>query len=354
MKIGIITFHWATNYGAILQAYALQTYLENLGHEVWIINYKPKHYELTYKKIFTNLYLLYDLKGSLQQIRKEKILDKFRKQKLNLTERYYSTEELQNNPPKFDIYISGSDQILNPSFTLNGDKKPSSAYYLNFGNDRIKRYGYAVSFGCVNYPINAKLLAEPLLQKFDFITVRENSGINILKSMNYFKTEVVPDPTLLIDSSEYTKLIEYDHNSGKTYNYVYILRNFIFRNELNKYVKNIKYADKNEYSVSKWLSNIKNAEFVVTNSYHGVIFCLHFEVPFIVVLETKENVGMNDRFYTLLQQLELVDRIISHEELVQIPTIKNKLINWLIVKDKIKSINLGIDLNKLISNRSII
>lgn len=351
MKIGIITFHWATNYGAILQAYALQTYLENMGHEVWIINYKPKHYELTYRKIFSNPYLLYDLKCSLQQKRKEKILEKFRKEKLNLTARYYSTEELQDNPPKFDIYISGSDQILNPAFTLNGDNKPSSAYYLNFGNDKIKRYGYAVSFGCVEYPLNAKEIAEPLLQKFDFITVRENSGLNILRTMNYFKIDVAPDPTLLLDSIEYNKLIDYDHNQNTTYNYVYILRNFAFKNELKKYIKNIKYADSNEFSISQWLLNIKNAEFVVTNSYHGVIFCIHFQVPFVVTLETKENIGMNDRFYTLLEKLGLLDRIISYKELDLIQSIKNKPINWITIKDKIKSINLEIDFNKLLISK---
>ena len=166
MKIGILTFHWATNYGAILQSYALQTYLIKCGHEVVIIDYKPKKYDLSLYKIFTSRHLL-NLRESIKNLEKEKELAKFRSQHLRLTKRYSSLEELKTNPPQCDIYISGSDQVLNPSFTQYGEgrKSPASSYYLDFGDSSVKRIGYAVSFGCTVYPEKAKQIAQPLLKK---------------------------------------------------------------------------------------------------------------------------------------------------------------------------------------------
>lgn len=335
MRIGIITFHWAVNYGAILQTYALQTYLENKGHEVWIINYKPKKYDLTYLNILLYPKTFIRFKSFCKERKKDKELQKFRDAKLNLTRRYFSTEELKNDPPNFDVYISGSDQILNPSFTLYGDKKPSSAYYLNFGNKNIKRYGYAVSFGCVIYPLNAKEIAEPLLKNFDFISVRENTGIEILKSMSYTNSSVAPDPTLLLNSSYYDSLIINNKPEVK-FSYVYILRDRDYDSKIKELIPNAKFADDFEFSISNWLSNIKYSEYVITNSYHGMIFCLHYHIPFVVLLATKENIGMNDRFYTLLEKVGLLDRIIEYRSIEQITYVVEKPIDWLIVDSRIR------------------
>lgn len=345
MRIGIITFHWAVNYGAILQTYALQTYLEKKGHEVWIINYKPKKYDLNYKKLLSSPRTLFSIKSFYKERKKDKELQKFRDAKLNLTRRYFSTEELKNDPPNFDVYISGSDQILNPSFTLCGENKPTSAYYLDFGSESVKRIGYAVSFGCVEYPFKVKLIAEPLLKKFDFISVREITGINILKSMNYTKSDLSPDPTLLLDKIEYDKLIDEKETKIIYYNYVYILRKFNRYKELEKQIDNIRYSDENEYSISKWLANIKNANSVITNSYHGIIFCIKYNIPFIVLLDTKENIGMNDRFYTLLEKIGLIDRIISYDEINLIQKKIQKPIDWNTINDVIKCVKFDINKN---------
>ena len=332
MKIGIITFHWAVNYGAILQTYALQTYLENKGHEVWIINYKPKKYDLTYLNILLYPKTFIRFKSFCKERKKDKELQKFRDAKLNLTRRYFSTEELKNDPPNFDVYISGSDQILNPSFTLCGENKPTSAYYLDFGSDNIKRIGYAVSFGCVQYPSNAAKIAEPLLKRFDYITVRENTGIDILKSMSFTKSNVVPDPTLLLDSSSYDNLIE-EIKCVEDYVFVYMLREKKYNNQIKNLIPKVKFSDDNEFSISQWLSNIKYSKAMITNSYHGVIFCIKFKIPFVVLLSTKENQGMNDRFFTLLEKLDLFNRIITYDEIDNISLVVNNLIDWNIIED---------------------
>ena len=83
-----------------------------------------------------------------------------------------------------------------------------------------------------------------------------------------------------------------------------------------------------EYSIQSWISNIKNAKIVITNSYHGVVFCLHYKVPFIVMLKSKRLTGMNDRFYTLLDSMNLTDRIIDETEYDEIDNLKYKEINW--------------------------
>lgn len=333
MKIGIITFHWATNYGAILQSYALQTYLIKCGHEVVIIDYKPKKYDPSIYKIFTSRRLL-NLRQSINNLEKEKMLAKFRSQYLRLTKRYYSIEELKTKPPQCDVYISGSDQVLNPSFTQYGErrKSPASSYYLDFGDSSIKRIGYAVSFGCAKYPEKAKQIAEPLLSNFDIIGVREKSGIDILKEMQYTNSCLVPDPTLLLEKNDFNQLLQ-NYPQEQIECFIYMLRNRrIAVKRLRQFFPDSIIADTDaEYSIESWISNIKNSEIVVTNSFHGVVFCLHYHVPFIVMLETKAMTGMNDRFYTLLNSMKLTNRIIEESKHNHIQNLKQLKIDWSIV-----------------------
>lgn len=337
MKIGIITFHWATNYGAILQAYALQKFLVNNGHEVYIINFKPKKFDFSFYKLVTSRAILNPIKY-LSNWQKEKVFIRFRNKYLNSTLRYRSIEELKATPPELDVYISGSDQVLNPSFTRFGEdgNRPSSAYFLDFGGENVIRLGYAVSFGCTIYPDLAKKLAQPLLKSFNSIGVRENTGLDILESMNYTNTCVVPDPTLLLNREDYDKLITVQGNRQKS-TFIYMLRTSKLelnriKHETTKYI----IADsKVTISIASWLLNLKNAKSVITNSFHGVVFCLHYHVPFIVVLKTTEIVGMNDRFFTLLEPMDLTKYIITENDISKIKALIEQEINWNIVDREI-------------------
>ena len=317
MKIGIITFHWGTNYGAILQAYCLQNYLESQGHSVIIINYQPKQYEFSWVRFAVHPHNWKSISKQLINLKKEKYLSHFRKQHLHVSKRYYSVQDFGHDFDGYDVLISGSDQVLNPGFTLHGEKyKPSPAYWLGFGPKSITRIGYAVSFGREIYPQEAIKVASDWVNKFNIIGVREQSGLSILDSLGYDgKKTIVPDPTILLGKSLFSSL-NIDLNPKKEdYICVYMLRREI------KLVGNIKYIDEahQPLNMEQWLSTIINASGLVTNSYHGAIMSIFAHVPFVVILETGTGKGMNDRFYTLFKKIGVEDRIAcSMEEALSI------------------------------------
>lgn len=319
MKVGILTFHWATNYGAVLQCCALQNFLESLGNEVQVINYKPRQYD---DNIYTFLRLLKfkNLTKYINEKKKEKALEIFRIKYISQTRRFYSYKDLNPFVSQFEAIISGSDQVANPSFLLSGEGEGivSPTYFLGFPFYGL-RIGYALSFGCVSYPKKACNIAANYIKKFNVVTVREKTGIDILKSMGRDDAKVVPDPTILMPSEFYQDLA---YKSKKTYNsyiYSFFIRYITDRKvAINKVLnnKNILWNnDDNDYSMEGWLGNIKHAEFVITDSFHCVVMCLKFHVPFVVITEKEGNVGMNDRLYTLLGKCGLI-KCILHKSLI--------------------------------------
>ena len=313
MKIGILTFHWATNYGAVLQCYALQKYLEELGHNVEIINYKPSRYDISLWSLIRSPRLLLNWKSYKLKYAKEQKLETFRQKYLNCTKRYYTNEELSILSDNYDVVLSGSDQILNSFYTLQGERryKPTSTYYLTFAGNKTRKIGYAVSFGCESYPEEAKQYMKNWIHNFDAISVREKTGLDILKDVKYNKdTQLVPDPTLLL-GKQFFKLIGVDiPDTKKDYLCVYMLR---WRCEFDG---NVQYIDdeNNPLTMEQWLGTIANAQALITNSYHGVIMAILAHVPFVVLLEKGSGKGMNDRFYTLLSQLGMTNRIANEEK----------------------------------------
>lgn len=314
MKIGILTFHWATNYGAILQAFALQEYLKSIGHDVEIVNYKPKQFDLTLPNLIRAPRKLMHPGNIIRERTKEESLQRWREKHLNTTKRYFRAADITDDAKKYDLLISGSDQILNAYFTTKGeDECPSSAYYLAFAND-VKRIGYAVSFGCIKYPEYAKSTAESWINGFDAISVREQTGLSILDDLHYGgRKTLVPDPTILIGR----KLFEYCGvavpEKKQDYTCVYMLRREIVLEG------NVHYIDESHHplKMEEWLSTIINAGRLVTNSYHGMIMALLAHVPFVALLEKGIEGGMNDRFETLLSHLDLTNRMITNVQEVE-------------------------------------
>ena len=318
MKIGILTFHWATNYGAVLQAYALQIALADMGHEVYIINYKPEVYnDSLYNFISMRKYtrpLQY-----IQDRKKEYALNLFRNKYLNLTGRVNRCSEIPKLIQQYDLIISGSDQVGNPYFLLGGEGRNTitPSYYLGFDYSGY-RVAYAMSFGCTIYPESAREVASKYLQCFDFISVREQTGINIVKEMGRLDVALVPDPTLLHTSSLYRSFIS-NKKSFFACDYIYF---FILRN-VQSYKKMTQTMDlkarqvwNNEngaFSMESWLQLIANALLVITDSFHCVVMCLKFHKRFIVLTELRGNDGMNDRFYSLLQKIGLASRIVEKQ-----------------------------------------
>lgn len=325
MKIGILTFHWATNYGAVLQCYALQEYLRDQGHDVEIINYKPWHFDL-WAKYIRRPWLLKNLRKDLIARKKESKLMLFRSLHLNTTKRFYSAAQMTKAQMNYDVVISGSDQVLNASYTIGGENCPTSAYYLD-AFEKTQRIGYAVSFGCNNYPHEALPYAQKWINNFNKIGVRETTGLSILDQMGYqgMKT-LVPDPTILRGAKLF-KNINIDYPSVKNYLCAYILRKHI---ELKG--DNVIYIDdyNNPLSMEQWLGTIIGSNGLLTNSYHGMIMAILNHVPFVVL---ADSANMNDRFSTLLSKMSLTERIVTHAEGYEL--IMARPINWDTVENRI-------------------
>ena len=329
MKIGILTFHWAANYGAILQAFSLQEYLKKQGHNVEIIDFKPKLYDFRYMDYLIHpRSMLPKFSRDLKQLKKDKQLDGFRRSFLNLSPRCYTLDDIKAIAGGYDVLISGSDQVLNPSFTLSGDGGPCSAYYLSFASEKQLKIGYSVSFGCTEYPKDALHYAEKWIGSFDKIGVRESGGIEVLNQMKYQgPCELTPDPVVLY-GREVIERLDLDDNNTGDYIYSYMLHGAICplsNDSLGLQI--IDEAKQKKRTIENWISSIYHAKYVVTNSYHGTIVAIVLHKPFAVVLSSGSLAGMNDRFITLLSKVGLFDCISDNNE-ESIKGILYKPIDW--------------------------
>lgn len=344
MKIGIITFHWATNYGAVLQVYALKTFLVKQGYDVVVINYVPRSYE---KKFFTCFYTKNPFRviTNLLEYFKEQEIKTFRSKHLKLTRKYPLLQELKIEPPECDVYICGSDQVWNPYFTAGGEGKTTLSYFLDFGSEKIKRIAYAVSFGCTEYPKEVERHVIPVLSKFTAISVREETGREIVRKMGFLDVSRVPDPTLLLSDKEYDSVCGSTICKHAEYNFFYIIQqkqyeilkiaNY-FRSQLAEDVISTLSFRNAIMGIEKWIQFIKNAKFIVTNSFHGVVFSVIYHKPFIAVLVEGTLSGMNDRIITLLESLGLQDRIMDCFDQEKINVLLSTTIDWTHVDENIQ------------------
>ena len=362
MKIGIITY-WQSNdnYGQLLQCYALQRYLVQIGHEPFLIRYDiSNRYSANnkWKKVLKILmvypvlkYLLNKKKKSLQakllaEISQKNTLrkfDDFREHMIVQSSQLYSSlNELQNNPPQADWYVTGSDQVW--SQLLNN--KENEAFFLNFGDKNIKRMSYAASFAMDEYPQKLHKALKTNLNRFQAISVREKTGIDICSKVGAF-AEVVVDPTLLLDSNSYRKIAS--NKKYKNYFYVYSL-NISSADEMYfDEIKLLAHKQKCEIVVTpasgcvpglelfgditydyanipEWIANIDNAEVVITTSFHGIVFCLLMHTQFVYIPLKGELSKMNNRILNLLEALELEDMIAYSANDVE--KIVKRNINW--------------------------
>jgi len=332
MLLKTITCHDVYNYGASLQAYALMKYLQKLGHDVEIINYKPnylsKHYNLfavnnsawNTNIIIKAIYLIVKFPGRLLSLQRKHNFDRFTKKYLKLTPiRYLSNEHLKESLPIADIYICGSDQIWNCLFE-NG-KDP--AFYLDFVPDDKRKISYAASFAIKQIPKQSINFVKKKINNIDCISVRENSGIEILESLGIHRGIQVVDPVFLLDGVEWDHLCKYQMNEKYLLVYDFDKNDLVKKiaikiaqeKKLKIYCVNnykCKYADKNFQfaDTEMFISLIKNAEFVISNSFHGTAFSIIFEKNFCVV---NRNENINARMFDLLASLEIGKRLVENE-----------------------------------------
>ena len=333
MKICTITCHDVYNVGASLQAYALQTYLKSLGHDVKIIDYKPdylsKHYRLDivgnpkYDKPFLKqAYLLAKLPGRLHMLPRKKAFDSFTAKYLDLTKRYTSNAELKKEPPEADAFLAGSDQIWNPLFP-NG-KDP--AFYLDFALHGI-RASYAASFAVDEFPQELREVTAQYLKRFDHIAVREKSGLSVLKTLGITNAVTVLDPVFLLDRAQWEAMAERPEGCEAPYLLVYDFDNspavrklagrIAAERGLHIYsVFKIPYAERcfSLCGPENFLGLVQGADFVLSNSFHATAFSVIFEREFAVV-ERTEKINTRMRDFTAL--LGLSDHMVT--ETVNVP-----------------------------------
>lgn len=329
MKIKTITCQEVYNHGASLQAYALQTYLENLGHDVEIINYKPeylnRHYRLWivgnpfwYKYIILRIiYILLKLPNRFISLKRKRAFDIFTKEHLKITsQRYESNDDLKMNCPEADIFIAGSDQIWNCLFP-NG-KDP--AFYLDFVHKEKVKASYAASFAGAILDEEYHAIVKEKVNYLDYISVRESSGLRILNNLGINRGIQVLDPVFLLGKKHWDGMvIEYYEED---YLFVYdfegseqiknICLQIAKERKLKIYSINCKssYVDKKFiYSGPEiFLSLIRYSKYVVSNSFHGTAFALLFEKEFVVV---ERSEGINARMIDLLGSLKIPERLIT-------------------------------------------
>lgn len=334
MKVKTITCHEVYNHGASLQEYALLTYLESLGHQAETIHYKPyylsNHFNLwdvsneRYEKniFLKTAYLLLKLPGRLKSLKRKKNFDEFSKKYIKSTETLYKTnEDLKANVPEADAYICGSDQIWN-SFFQNG-KDPS--FYLDFVPDEKLKISYAASFAIDTLENNLKPFVKEKVSGLDHISVREPSGKIILKDLGITNVHQVLDPVFLLDPTHWETLCA--DKLQDDYIFVYdcdsdpLIHRFIKKIQQDLKCKivtvnnNIKYADV-DYSLEGpevFLSLIKNAKFVISNSFHAVAFSVIFQKQFTVFNRSEK---INTRMRDVVRLLDIPEVLILDEQQV--------------------------------------
>ncbi|WP_071149809.1 polysaccharide pyruvyl transferase family protein [Bacteroides ndongoniae] len=342
MKIGILTLPLHTNYGGILQAYALQTIIERMGHEPHLIK------RLMVKRS-TKKMLIYKSKSLIKKVicfltldandkmRKSLGIRSFIKQYI-IVDEFDSFEQIKKN--QYDIIIVGSDQIWRPLYV-----KDIENTYLNFAVGwNIKRIAYGASFGVSDweYTLEQTLVCKKLLREFDAVSVRELSGVKLCKEHFNVDAQWVLDPTMLLDKDDYINRFNLTRISKNTdYMFDYILdetcdKNAFIERIANKtclqpfWRRNIN--EKTELpSVIEWLDAFYNSEFVVTDSFHGCVFSIIFQKKFIVFGNEKRGMA---RIQSLLNLLGLENRLVMNFE--QLNEVCVHHIDWVIIAEKLQ------------------
>ncbi len=344
-KIGIITIHKIFNYGSIFQAYALQEVCREMGNEVEVIDYQypnawhaertvlqgeRKETSLTkntsrWKQLLLKLLFAYPL------YRQHKAISEFvrRYHKLSLGA-YNHPDALNELADRYDLCIVGSDQVWNPRYC-----KCDPAFFLTFASDKCVKAAYASSFGVhsIDDADIRKDYAE-WLSRFSYLSVREKSGMDIVRVLTGQECRHVVDPTLLLNSEQWNRIARQGRQIRKKYILCYFL-NYTFDafprvNEIADYISRttgweIVYVARPPYrlhspnttfrvgaSPAEFLSLVRDAELVLTTSFHGTAFSVNFSKPLYAVVENKQ--AADSRLLSLLDSVGLSHRALALDD----------------------------------------
>lgn len=347
-KVGIITIVNVNNYGAELQAFATFRKLQLMGYNAEIINYLYykdwRYIDSKISRPFNSMSIkgkvIYFAKYRVASFVLNKILplickdvkqrianfNSFHQHNTRFSKLYKSMKDLYTDTPIYDVYMVGSDQVWNPSASSSIEP-----YFLTFAPHSALTVSYASSFGVSKIENNSIANRIKLgLSSIKTISVRESSGINLVKELTGRTAQLVCDPTLLLNKSEWTMFMKPVSNMPQRYVLIYQLSESdaivklatrigkqeqipvyrickrAFKVKKDRGVVNILNAGPSEF-----LSLITNASFIITNSFHGTAFSINFGVPFYTVVSAKKK--NNNRMESLLDYVGLGKRIVKDD-----------------------------------------
>lgn len=344
MKIGVITIEQVNNYGAELQATATIKVLQGMGYEAEIIdycyyknwNFKDTKISAPFVSMSVKGRLMYWVKYRLVNRVVAKVLpmvyptvrrrirrfEDFHKINTRMSKRYLSMPELYRTKMDYDVYVVGSDQVWNPSASSSIEP-----YFLTFAPKEAKKISYASSFGVNNIPASLYEKYKKQLSNIDYLSVREQTGVCLVKTLTGRDATCVLDPTLLLNKEQWGNIMHAYPHMPSRYILVYqLLPSETLPSLAMRMGEDMKclvyYLTKRAYAVNcpkgmmeikdagpaEFLWLIKNASCVVTNSFHGTAFSVNFGTPFYAVL--NPNRGSNARITSLLNSVNLMDRIV--------------------------------------------
>lgn len=298
MKVSCLTFHDSMNYGTVLQAYALQTVVSEMGHDYEIINYsnaeKHKHDTLLGRNKEQSLpFYLYKLANLPQNILKHRKFQRFRKRFLRITPRFYTMEALRKYAVGRNAILTGSDQVWNCEMI-----REDPAYFLKFA-DTHKKIAYAASVGLSKLSDQQCAFYQEMLSDFDRIAIREPSGAELIQNICGKPTRTVLDPTLLLTREDWSKVAATPPKGP--YIFAYVLEHNppaqAFLKKLQKQTGlPIRYVSRGIVSAvrdgatripspEEWVSQIMHAAYVVTSSFHGTAFSVNFHRTFYTFID---------------------------------------------------------------------
>lgn len=314
--IGILTFHRAANYGAVLQCYALQQTLNALEIDNEVIDYRSTQIERHYSSIPSVSFMhirqfIRELCNAPVKFKTRLEFNKFLRGKLRLSQKV-KKDKIESFCHKYDAIISGSDQVWNLAIT--GE---DTTYLLDFKTENCKRLSYAASIGPKVVKKKYIDMMQPYLQKFDVISVREETAVETVQQM----TEQVPvidvDPTVLIETSIWNQLAVKSKLHCDKFLFLYLMQDspeliqmakvLAHEKKLTLYsilmvqMKEPVGIDMRGASIEDYLYLIKNADYVCTNSFHGLMFALRFQKKFFWAYQNGTNMS-NPRFEMLVKQ----------------------------------------------------
>lgn len=342
MKIGLITIYSVPNYGSVLQAFATQQLLLEMGYDCRIVNYKyPNrwHYkhgvkrESLVRRIITSIAVVIGLHAPH---RKQRVLFFFKRKYLSFTKQYTDYNKLRTeNWNDYDAFIVGSDQVWNTSF-LKGDK----AFLLSFLPDSMKRISLASSFALTRLPDQYVSRYRDALRLFSNLSVRESDGVDIITDQLGIKKDVFVclDPTLLLGKNDWIWLIPRSKISKRPFilyymwSYAFEPRPYIYE-VLDYWKKKLGisdvvalegYSSKNgemkcaeDSTIPEFIDYFSNASLVITSSFHGTAFALNFSRPLISIVPNNsydnrqrnlcESIGAKDCIVEIGQRIQTIN-----------------------------------------------